>query len=134
MKITSAQYELIKPYLPIQRGNVEIENQTMVNAILYIVENGCKWRGLPAHFGKWYSVYQRCRRWNKNGVLERLFKGLQCEQIVSVRVELLALDSTSIKVHPDAHGALKKTVISPLAKVVEDGIPNFMWYPQMTKE
>jgi len=133
MEITKAQYERIKRYLPVQRGNVEIENHTMINAVLYIVENGCKWRALPEYFGKWNSVYQRCRRWNKSGVLKRLFEGLQKEQILSVRIELLALDSTSMKVHPDAQGAQKKAESSLLAKVAEVGTPNFMWYPQMTR-
>jgi transposase len=133
MEITREQYERIKPYLPVQRGHVEINNDIMINAILYIVENGCKWRAVPKWFGKWNSVYQRCRRWNQKGVLKRLFEGLQKEQILSVRIEILALDSTSLKVHPDAHGALKKKGNRPLAKAEEAGIPNFMWYPQMTK-
>ena len=46
-------------------------------------------------------------RWSKNGVLDRVFEKLQLEQILSVRIELFALDSTSVKVHPDAAGALK---------------------------
>jgi len=132
MKITEEQYARIKPYLPIQRGNVEIENITLINAILYAVENGCKWRALPKQFGKWNSVYQRCRRWAKSGVLQRLFLGLQQEQIISVDIEILAIDSTSIKVHPNAHGALKKQGHNLSGKVVAVGTPNFMWFPQMT--
>jgi transposase len=42
MEITKEQYQRIEPYLPVQRGNVEIDNITFVNAILYVVENGCK--------------------------------------------------------------------------------------------
>lgn len=133
MKITQKQYQRIEPYLPVQRGNVEIENITFVNAILYIVENGCKWRGLPKQFGKWNSVYQRCRRWAKSGVLQRLFIALQKEQIIAVNVEIMAIDSTSLKVHPDAHGALKKQASNPLERAAEDGTPNFMWCPLMTK-
>jgi len=133
MKITKEQFERIEPYLPIQRGNVAIENITFVNAILYAVENGCKWRALPEQFGKWNSVYQRCRRWAKSGVLQRLFLGLQKEQIITVKVEVLAVDSTSLKVHPNAHGALKKLGSSLSGKAEADGTPNFMWLPQMTK-
>jgi transposase len=133
MKITIEQYSRIKPYLPIQRGNVEIENITLINAILYAVENGCKWRALPEQFGKWNSVYQRCRRWAKAGVLQHLFLGLQQEQIISIKVEVLAIDSTSIKVHPDAHGALKKQESNQSVRAEAVGTPNFMWFPQMTK-
>lgn len=50
-EISEAQYELIRPYLPVQRGNVLISNLTMINAVLYVAENGCKWRALPPVFG-----------------------------------------------------------------------------------
>jgi transposase len=44
MQITQGQYHRIKPVLPVQRGNVCIDNFTFLNAIFYIAENGCKWR------------------------------------------------------------------------------------------
>jgi transposase len=47
MKLTKEQYEQIKIYLPVARGNVKIDNRVLINAILYMAENGCKWRGLP---------------------------------------------------------------------------------------
>ena len=72
-----------------------------------MAENGCKRRALPAEYGNWNSVYKKTNRWAKAGVLERVFAALQKEQIIAVTVEVLALDSTSIKVHPDAHGAFK---------------------------
>ena len=71
------QYNLIKGYLPVQRGNVKIANMTLINAVLYIAENGCKWRALPEKFGNWHTIYTRLKRWAERGVLERLFLGLQ---------------------------------------------------------
>lgn len=133
MEITKEQYDRLKLYLPVQRGNVVIDNLTLINAILYIAENGCKWRGLPKEYGKWYSIYKRVNRWAKSGVLERVFLGLQKEQIASINVEILALDSTCFKVHPDGAGALKKTENKVLEKQKGDGIPSFMWFPQMIK-
>jgi Fe-S-cluster containining protein len=47
-------------------------------------------------------------RWAKNGVLDRVFEQLQLEQIVRIKIEAFSLDSTSVKVHPDGTGALKK--------------------------
>ena len=57
------QYNLIKPYLPKQRGNVKISNLDLINAVLYIAENGCKWRSLPEKFGNWHTIYMRLKRW-----------------------------------------------------------------------
>jgi transposase len=44
--ITPNQYDQIKDVLPVQRGNVEIDNIVFLNAILYVAENGCKWRSI----------------------------------------------------------------------------------------
>ncbi len=55
----------IRPYrssIPTQRGNVKISNLDRLNAFLYVAEHGCKWRGLPPRFGKWYTIYKRMNR------------------------------------------------------------------------
>jgi transposase len=100
----------IKESLPVQRGNVSLSNLQVLNAILYVAEQGCKWGGLPKRFGNWHTVYMRMNRWAKNGVLDRVFEQLQLQQIVRIRIEAFSLDSTSVKVHPDGTGALKKRV------------------------
>jgi len=107
MNITSEQFERIAPYLPRQRGNVSMGNHQVVNAILYVTENGCKWRALPKSYGKWHTVYVRMNRWSKAGVLQRLFEALQVEGVIQIKMESLCLDSTTVKVHPDGTGALK---------------------------
>jgi transposase len=59
MNITPEQFERIEPYLPRQRGNVSMSNHQVVNAILHVTENGCKWRALPRSYGKWHTAYVR---------------------------------------------------------------------------
>ena len=113
MELTQGRYELIEPHLHVQRGNVRIPNLQVLNAILYVAEHGCKWRGLPERFGRWHTVYMRMNRWSKNGVLDRVFEQLGQEGIVEVSLDVLSLDSTTVKVHPDGTGALKKTAHRP---------------------
>jgi transposase len=112
-RITRKQYDKIKAVLPVQRGNVEVETIDFLNAILYVAENGCKWRQLPEKFGKWNSIYQRMRRWADNGVWPRVLESLQSQLNISLDVTALSLDSTSVKVHPDGTGALKKMAPKP---------------------
>lgn len=131
MELTESQYQLIQPFLPRQRGNVALSNRQVLNAILYVAEHGCKWRGLPAHFGNWHTIYTRMNRWAKRGVLDRVFVALQERQIIHVRVEAVSLDSTAVKVHPDGTGARKKTGCKPSANPVLAGPPRFIWLPQM---
>jgi transposase len=108
MEITPEQFAKIEHCLPTQRGNVSLSNVQVVNAILYVAEHGCKWRGLPKRFGNWHTIYTRMNRWTKSGVLDRMFEELQKAQVVRIKIEAVSLDSTSIKVHPDGTGALKK--------------------------
>lgn len=114
--LTRKQYDKIKDVLPVQRGNVEIENIVFLQAVFYVAENGCKWRKLPKDFGKWDTVYRRMNRWAKNGVWPRVLEALQAKLHITIDVTALSLDSTSIKVHPDGTGALKKTVRKPSDK------------------
>ena len=131
MEITQAQYEQIADCLPTQRGNVTLNNLQVLNAILFVAEQGCKWRGLPKRFGNWHSVYTRMNRWSKKGVLDRVFEKLQRSQMVRIRIEAVSLDSTSVRVHPDGTGALKKTAHRPSGSPEEDGQPRFIWLPRM---
>src|SRR5206468_6078508 len=131
MEVTEAHYRRIETILPRQRGNVKRSNLELLNAILYVAEHGCKWRGLPPRFGNWHTIYTRMNRWSKSGVLDRVFEQLQHAQIVRIKIEAVALDSTLVKVHPDGTGALKKTALKPSANRVEDGPPRFIWLPRM---
>jgi len=131
MEITEAQYLRIEPSLPRQRGNVSYSNLQVLNALLYVAEHGCKWRGLPKRFGNWHTIYTRMNRWSKNGVLDHVFEQLQREQIVHIKIEAVKLDSTTVKVHPDGMGALKKTAPRPSENPAADGLPRFIWLPRM---
>ena len=131
MEITPAQFARIEGFLPTQRGNVSHENLAVINAILYVAENGCKWRALPKRFGNWHTIYTRMNRWAKAGVLDRLFAQLQREQLIRIKIEAVSLDSTIIKVHPDGTGALKKTDLKPSANRAAAGAPKFIWLPRV---
>ena len=47
--------------------------------------------------------------------------------IINIQVDHVSLDSTSVKVHPDGTGALKKTVRKPLENQEPDGQLKFIW-------
>jgi transposase len=127
MKITAQEFKLIEDLLPKQRGNVSLSNLQVLNAILYVAEHGCKWRGLPKKFGNWHTVYTCANRWAKKGVLDRVFCALQANDTINIQVDHVSLDSTAVKVHPDGTGALKKTVHNLSVSRVQDGQPKFIW-------
>ena len=131
VEITEAQFARIESELPLQRGNVRVTNLQFLNALLYVAEQGCKWRGLPKRFGPWHTIYTRMNRWSKNGVLDQVFERLQKEQIIRIKIEAVKMDSTIVKVHPDGTGALKKTDLKPSENPAADGPPRFIWLPRM---
>ncbi len=134
MKITELQYKIIQPYLPKQRGNVEIDNLTFVNALLYIIENGCKWRAIPKEYGNWHTIYVRFNRWSKNGVIERLFTALQEENIIEIRTEIIHIDSTTVKVHPDGAGTRKVNGEQSIGRSKGGSQPRFIWLPALPNQ
>ena len=113
MEIKKEQYEQIKECFSKQRKPAKISNLDVLNAALYVVENGCKWRSLPKEYGDWHVIYVRINRWAKKGV------------------NVISLDSSCIKVHPDGMGALKKTGLNPSEEHGADGTPNFIWSPHL---
>ena len=131
MEISQEQLQRIESSLPRQRGNVKVSHLQFLNALLFVAEHGCKWRGLPKRFGSWHTIYTRMNRWSRNGVLDHVFEQLQREQIVRIRIDSVQMDSTIIKVHPDGTGALKKTAPRPSASPVADGALRFIWLPRM---
>ena len=126
MELTQAQFDRIQHLLSKQRGNVVVDNLTFLRALHYIDKNGCCWRALPTHFGKWYTIYQRFRRWINKGIFVSIEKELQSQIVDVKKITSLALDSTYIKVHPDGTGAPQKKGRSPSARVVEAGPQRFM--------
>jgi hypothetical protein len=50
---------------------------------------------------------------------------------LAIHIEHVCLDSTTIKVHPDGTGALKKTAPRPLVVPEAAAPPKFIWLPRM---
>ena len=58
------------------------------------------------------------------------FERLQRERLLSIKIEAVSLDSTTVKIHPDGMGALKKQVRNPSESPEADGQPKFIWLPR----
>ena len=91
-----------------QHGNVSIDNITFINALLYICENGCKWRRLPKEYGNWHVIYKHYRCWLEKGYIDRLFQELCVQSISQAEILAFLLDSMTVPVRPNACGALKE--------------------------
>ena len=95
--------------MPVARKPATISNYQFLCALLYIIENGCKWRALPKKYGNWHSVYMKFSRWSENGTVQKIFDEMQKIGLIKTDTDVLCIDSTIIKVHPDAAGARKSS-------------------------
>ena len=73
--ISDAEWAAVRPLLPVpgrmrgQGGQPEAYcHRAMVDAIRYLVDNGTKWRAMPADFPPWDRVYAFFRRWRDHGL------------------------------------------------------------------
>ncbi len=120
MEITQSQYGRVAHLLPVPRGNVSLSNLRVLNAVLHVAVHGCKWRRLPPRYGNWHTVYVRVRRWQRNGVLDRVFEHLQREGIVRLRMGAVPPGDAGDEGRPDESPGDDKT-------------PRFVWLPRMTE-
>jgi transposase len=84
---TDTEWALIAPLLPspactrVAGGRPEAHpRREVVDAIRYLVHNGCVWRALPADFPPWRTVYGFFARWAADGTLTRVHDALR-EQV-----------------------------------------------------
>jgi len=73
--LTDGQWELIAPMIPDARAGGRPRKATsreLVDAILYFLRAGVAWRLLPHDLPPWQTVYYYLRRWQREGVWDRV--------------------------------------------------------------
>jgi len=78
--LTDEQWELMSPYIPATSNyarRADYPRREIVNAILYRLREGCRWRALPNDFPDWQSVYYYYNTWKKTGVWRRAHDALR---------------------------------------------------------
>ena len=74
-----------------------------IEAIVWRLQNGAKWRAIPATLGPWWMAAQTFIRWARRGVWERLHQLAQKRQ--PPELGLVFLDGTIVRAHQKAAGA-----------------------------
>ena len=73
--LTDAQWAIISPLIPEAEPGGRPRKATtreLLNAILYFLRAGMAWRLLPHDFPPWQTVYYYLRRWQREGVWDRV--------------------------------------------------------------
>jgi transposase len=82
--LSDSQWQKIQPLLPRlkrrKRGRPLKDNRCVLEAILWILKTGARWRDLPKDFGVSSSVaWKRLRAWEQQGAWLRLWRAFLAE-------------------------------------------------------
>ncbi len=79
MAVTDVVWRRLEAVLPRAKrtGRPYAHDRRMVlEAIVYVMQTGCGWRGLPDQFPPWQTVYAQLRRWKETGSWDQIWMGL----------------------------------------------------------
>jgi len=106
-------WQRIEPLLPKQgRGGRWNDHRTTLNGMFWILNSGAQWRDMPARYGRWKSVYDRYRRWTREGLFDRILRRLHVQLDDEGRIDwsVFDVDGSNIRADRSAAGAGKKGV------------------------
>lgn len=78
--LSRAQYEFLSEFFPDAKPGGRPRTTDLwevLNAILYVLVEGCRWRSLPADFPAWQTVYTYFRNWRKDGTWQKIHDHLR---------------------------------------------------------
>lgn len=116
-----AKFEAAIAAVKIRGARPRKDDRRTIEAILWRLDNGAKWRSIPAELGDWHHAYLRFRRWARlaQGSVRRSRMEWQGEGVRGVWDRIMAhvvaagepklafacIDGTTARAHQKATGA-----------------------------
>lgn len=101
--LTQDQWQLLEPLIPAAKPGGRprcVEIWDILNAIFYVLYEGCRWRSLPGDFPNWQTVYTYFRNWRLDGtwvsIHDRLHQWVRAQEREASPSEAI-VDSQSVK-------------------------------------
>lgn len=132
-QLSDEEWARIEDCFPQRRGNrgfpQKIPSRDAFEAVLFRTRTGCAWRDLPGEYGPWLAIYMRWQRWVLAGVPQKAMVAWYLEQAQAGSLDraLVHVDSTVVRAHQHAAGALKKRARRPW------GARAGAWVPRSTR-
>jgi transposase len=110
-ELSDLNWTKLQPLLPPERakkrGHPWSPHRRIVNGMLWVARTGAPGRDLPRRYGPWKTVYDRFRRWQRNGLWTQILQALQAQEDAAGRLhwDEGSADSTIVRAHQHAAGA-----------------------------
>lgn len=108
--LSDREWAILEPLLPEQpvRGGRWRDHRQVVNGICWVKRTGSPWRDCPDRYGPWKTVYQRFRRWARDGTWAAMKQRVLALAEAAGDIDWNAqTDSTVVRAHQHAAGARK---------------------------
>jgi transposase len=107
--LTDRHWVLIRDLLPAngRRGQQWKDHRLVIDGILWVLRTGAPWRAVPSCYGSWSTVYDRFRRWAREGLWNALLLRLQTSRQSKGRIDwhVCMIDGSVVRAHRVAAGA-----------------------------
>ena len=69
ISLNKTQWSKIQPHLSgrAATGRPPADDKRTLEAILFVLTTGCRWRDLPSEYGSYVTAWRRHRRWTQDG-------------------------------------------------------------------
>src|SRR5262245_3922218 len=113
--LTDDQWGRIEPFFPDRyhhgkAGHPWTDHRPLVNGVLWHLHTGAPWPDTPGRYGPWQTVYDRFKRWRRDGpwanILDTLL--LRLDDKGFIQRDLWCVDATGTRAGAAAAGAEKK--------------------------
>ncbi|WP_406375461.1 IS5 family transposase [Streptomyces virginiae] len=109
--ITDAMWDRIEPLMPADpvRGRRWADHRRTLEAIAWKYRTNSPWRDLPSELGPFQTAHKRLVRWAVDGTWERILASVLAAADAADDIDwTVSVDSTVVRAHQHAAGALKK--------------------------
>ena len=80
--LTDREWKILEPHLPPEKtgGRHRVYSmREVINAIQYVLRNGCAWRAIPHDLPHWETAYHYFRQWKRDGTWVKIHDHLHTQ-------------------------------------------------------
>jgi transposase len=100
-ELNNDQWSFIRPHLPPQPrvGRKRVDDRKTINAILYVLITGCRWRDIPKTYGSYVTAWKRLKRWSAEGVWTNILIEIRnnAYSLGELSLDIVSVDSSLVE-------------------------------------